>query len=92
MLMKSAFSPRQLPQALLISLVRGYQRVVSPLLGPSCRFQPSCSQYAIEAIRMHGAAKGLLLTSGRLLRCNPCCDGGHDPVPEQFSLLKKLML
>ncbi len=92
MSIKLAYSPRHLPQALLIALVRGYQLVLSPLLGPTCRFQPSCSEYAIDAIRAHGCGKGLMLTSARVLRCNPCCAGGHDPVPEQFSLLKKLML
>lgn len=92
MSIKPAQSLRRLPQVLLIALIRGYQLMLSPLLGASCRFQPSCSQYAIDAIRTHGSGKGVMLASGRLLRCNPCCAGGHDPVPEQFSLLKKLML
>lgn len=92
MSIRPAYHPRRLPQTLLIALVRGYQLLLSPLLGQNCRFEPSCSQYALDAIRSHGCGKGLMLAGGRVLRCNPCCDGGHDPVPEQFTLLKKLTL
>ncbi|MFZ1983259.1 MAG: membrane protein insertion efficiency factor YidD [Desulfatitalea sp.] len=62
-------------------LIRTYQLVVSPLIGPACRFAPSCSQYALEAIDRHGLLKGGLLACRRLLRCHPWCDGGFDPVP-----------
>jgi putative membrane protein insertion efficiency factor len=65
----------------LISLVRGYQVVLSPLLPASCRFLPSCSVYAVEALERYGVAKGLMLTIRRLTRCHPFCAGGYDPVP-----------
>jgi uncharacterized protein len=66
---------------LLILPIRAYQRVLSPLLGPRCRFHPSCSSYAIEAIEKHGAARGGWLAARRLTRCHPLNDGGLDPVP-----------
>jgi len=66
---------------MLQSLIRGYQRWISPMLGPHCRFTPSCSQYAFEAIERYGAIKGSWLAIKRLLRCQPLCKGGHDPVP-----------
>lgn len=65
----------------LIFLVRGYQNILSPLLPASCRFFPSCSVYAIEALERHGALKGTALTIRRLVRCQPFCTGGYDPVP-----------
>lgn len=61
--------------------IRGYQLVISPLLGPRCRFHPSCSQYAIEALQTHGVARGTWLALRRILRCHPLHPGGHDPVP-----------
>jgi putative membrane protein insertion efficiency factor len=70
-----------LPRQLLAGLVRGYQLVISPLLPPSCRFMPSCSQYALEAIVRHGAVKGTWLAARRLVRCHPFHPGGFDPVP-----------
>ena len=66
---------------LLIALVRGYQLALSPFFGGSCRFLPSCSAYAIEAIRMHGAWRGAVLALRRLARCHPFARAGHDPVP-----------
>jgi len=68
-------------QKILIKLIRGYRYLLSPLLGNHCRFYPSCSQYAIEALEIHGPLKGLRLSGGRLLRCHPWHHGGHDPVP-----------
>lgn len=62
-------------------LIRGYKRVISPLLPPSCRFYPTCSDYAYEAIEKHGLLKGGRLAIWRVLRCNPFCKGGIDPVP-----------
>jgi putative membrane protein insertion efficiency factor len=69
-------------RAILIALIRGYQWFVSPLLGNHCRFYPSCSQYAREAIERHGVRRGLWLAVRRLLRCHPWQPGGVDPVPE----------
>ena len=69
-------------QWLAISLIRLYQLLVSPLLGQRCRFYPSCSQYTVEAIRLHGVIKGIWLGSKRLLKCHPLHAGGYDPVPQ----------
>jgi uncharacterized protein len=66
---------------LLVGLLTGYRRFVSPLLGPRCRFYPSCSAYALEAVRMHGALRGSWLAVRRLSRCHPFHAGGLDPVP-----------
>ena len=65
----------------MLAIVRGYKKYISPLLPPSCRFTPTCSEYAMEAIQKHGAWKGGLLAIWRILRCNPFCKGGYDPVP-----------
>jgi uncharacterized protein len=65
----------------LIWLVRGYQLLISPFVPPSCRFHPTCSHYAIEALRKHGALKGAWLAVRRIVRCHPWHPGGHDPVP-----------
>ena len=65
----------------LRGLIRGYQLLVSPLLPPSCRFYPSCSHYAAEAIARHGPWRGARLAARRLLRCHPWGGGGYDPVP-----------
>jgi uncharacterized protein len=62
-------------------LIRAYQLALSPMLGPRCRFYPSCSQYALEAIESHGALRGSWLTARRICRCHPFHDGGFDPVP-----------
>jgi uncharacterized protein len=64
----------------LISLIRVYQAVISPLLPPSCRFTPTCSTYAIEAVRKYGALRGTYMGARRLLRCHPFHPGGYDPV------------
>jgi uncharacterized protein len=67
-----------------LSLIRGYRRYLSPLLGQRCRFHPSCSCYATDAIERHGAARGAVLAFFRIVRCNPLCEGGMDPVPARF--------
>jgi hypothetical protein len=69
------------PRRTLIVLVRGYRLLLSPSLGSSCRFVPSCSAYALEALGRHGAVAGSGLTMWRIARCHPWCAGGHDPVP-----------
>jgi hypothetical protein len=66
---------------MLVGLIRGYQKFISPGLPPACRFYPSCSQYAIEAIARHGALRGSWLAARRLARCHPFHPGGVDPVP-----------
>ena len=66
-----------------IALIRLYQRWLSPLLGQNCRFHPSCSQYAIDALRAHGVFIGLAYAAWRILRCQPFSKGGYDPVPER---------
>jgi putative membrane protein insertion efficiency factor len=67
---------------LLVALIHLYQRAISPWLGPRCRFYPSCSHYAVEALETHGLARGVGLTTRRLLRCHPFHPGGADPVPQ----------
>lgn len=69
------------PARMLVLAVRGYQLFISPMLGPRCRFHPSCSQYAVEALHTPGAVKGSWLALQRVLRCHPLHPGGHDPVP-----------
>jgi putative membrane protein insertion efficiency factor len=64
----------------MVWVIRLYQRFVSPLFPPSCRFTPSCSQYAVEAIQKHGPLRGTAMAAWRILRCNPFSAGGHDPV------------
>lgn len=71
-------------QRALTGCIRAYQVLLSPVFGRQCRFYPSCSHYALEAIARHGAGKGVLLSAGRIARCNPLCEGGHDPVPQRF--------
>ena len=67
---------------LLILALRGYKRIISPLLGPRCRFVPSCSEYAMQAIARYGALRGGWLALRRVARCHPLHPGGIDPVPE----------
>ena len=71
-------------KSVLIFFVRLYQRFISPLIGPHCRFTPTCSQYAVEALQKHGAIKGSILAAWRILRCNPFGKAGYDPVPDHF--------
>ena len=71
----------RLPQRLLVALVQGYRLLLKPWLGNACRFEPTCSAYALQALEQHGAVVGATLGVGRVLRCNPWCDGGCDPVP-----------
>jgi uncharacterized protein len=68
-------------QRALTALVKGYRLFLSPWLGSSCRFTPTCSVYALQALEAHGAAAGAYLAACRIARCHPWCDGGHDPVP-----------
>ena len=71
-------------QRLLMGIVRGYRLLLSPWLGSACRFEPTCSVYALQALERHGAAAGSSLTLWRLARCHPWCAGGHDAVPEEL--------
>ena len=72
----------QWPRRLLLALVRGYRLLLSPWIGPVCRYYPSCSQYALDALNRHGALAGSAWAAWRVLRCNPWSPGGCDPVPE----------
>ena len=74
---------------LIIKAIRFYQKKISPLFGPRCRYYPTCSHYAVEAVERFGAIKGSILTVLRLLRCNPLFSGGYDPVPEKKEKRKK---
>ena len=69
--------------------LRVYKKFISPLLPPACRFTPTCSEYAIEAIEKFGVIRGGVLASWRLLRCNPWSKGGYDPVPNRFTLKRQ---
>jgi putative membrane protein insertion efficiency factor len=67
-----------------MGLVRGYRLLLKPWLGNACRFEPTCSAYALQALQQHGALRGGALTGWRILRCHPYCNGGCDPVPDTF--------
>lgn len=71
---------------ILILCVRGYQKLISPLLPPSCRYYPTCSAYMVTALQKHGPILGLAMGIARILRCNPLVKGGVDPVPDYFTL------
>jgi uncharacterized protein len=75
------WSALSLMQRLLVGLVQAYRLLLSPWLGSACRFSPTCSAYALEALQTHGAGRGSILSARRLIRCSPWCEGGHDPVP-----------
>ena len=76
-----------LPQRALMAAVRAYRLLLSAWLGSSCRFEPTCSAYALQALERHGAAAGTYMTLTRLARCHPFCEGGHDPVPGRVPAL-----
>ena len=73
----------RIAREVVVAPIRLYQRVLSPALGPRCRYAPSCSDYAIQAVRDYGILRGLVLATWRLLRCNPLSPGGLDPVSAQ---------
>jgi hypothetical protein len=81
-----------LPRRTLIAAVRGYRFALKPWLGNACRFEPTCSAYALQALERHGACVGAALSAARLLRCHPWCAGGHDPVPERGARLFSRLL
>ena len=70
-------------KSLLIALIRAYRLLISPLFPPSCRFQPTCSQYALDAVERFGAIQGSWMAIKRILRCHPFHPGGYDPVPHR---------
>ena len=76
----------------LIGLIKAYRLLLSPWLGTSCRFTPTCSAYGLQALAMHGAVVGSYLTLKRIARCHPWCHGGHDPVPLEPVLLTPAVL
>jgi uncharacterized protein len=73
-----------LPRQTLMGVVRAYRLLLKPWLGQACRFEPTCSAYALQALQQQGAARGSALAGWRLLRCHPWCEGGHDPAPAHF--------
>ena len=76
-------------KSIFIGLIRVYQKYISPMKPPSCRFHPTCSSYGIEAVQQHGAFKGLIMTIIRILKCQPLHPGGFDPVPEKWPSKRK---
>ena len=74
-----------------VMLIRFYQVCISPLKPACCRFTPTCSQYGLQAFRKHGPIKGLILTTWRILRCQPWGGSGYDPVPDEFKPLRKIL-
>jgi uncharacterized protein len=90
--MNPATALAALPRRLLMALVRGYRFLLKPWLGSACRFEPTCSAYALQALDRHGAWAGSALSVARLARCHPWCNGGHDPVPEHAPRLLTRLL
>lgn len=82
----------KLPGWLIIKLIHGYRILISPFLGTCCRFYPSCSQYAIEAIKVHGIFTGFWFVSKRLIKCHPGFPGGHDPIPKKKAYFDEIKL
>ena len=80
---------RDIPAAVLVGMIRVYQVVISPMTGPTCKYYPSCSHYAVAAIRTHGALRGTGLALWRILRCNPWSLGGVDDVPPPRSRARR---
>lgn len=78
-------TPHSFIAIIFIKLIRFYQLAISPLIGPRCRFTPTCSQYGLEAIKTHGAIKGGWLTVKRILKCHPWGSSGYDPVPPKHN-------
>jgi uncharacterized protein len=78
------------PRRVLMGVVRAYRLLLSPSLGSACRFAPTCSVYALQALEQHGALGGSYLAAHRIVRCNPWCQGGCDPVPTQMPSLRRL--
>ncbi|MGL5439528.1 MAG: membrane protein insertion efficiency factor YidD [Filifactoraceae bacterium] len=74
----------------IVFLIKGYQKYISPLKGPSCRFYPTCSAYAVQAVERHGAIKGSYLAVRRILKCHPFNPGGYDPVPLKSGKTKEV--
>lgn len=77
-------------KTILKFFIKLYRKIISPIKPPCCRFTPTCSQYALEAIERFGAIRGTLLAIWRILRCNPFCRGGYDPVPEKFTFKRQI--
>ena len=80
----------RLPRHALIAVVRAYRLLLSPSLGSACRFAPTCSVYALQALEQHGALAGSYLAAHRIVRCNPWCQGGCDPVPSEMPHMRRL--
>lgn len=83
-------APTSLATRVLMALVRAYQLVLSPWLQTGCRYEPTCSNYGMQALSRHGALAGSYLAAARVLRCHPFCAGGHDPVPERAPRLFRM--
>ncbi len=74
---------QNIPSLFFVTLIKGYQIVLSPLLGSNCRYEPTCSQYAIDVIKEWGSLKGSVLALKRILRCHPWSESGYDPIPRK---------
>ncbi len=79
--MNIKMTPWYWPKLLILACIRIYRYIISPCLPPSCRFTPTCSRYALEAVERYGLVKGLYLSARRVVRCHPFCSGGYDPLP-----------